>query len=130
VTGSSLQGIIETGSKSVRPFLHGQIENSHMIHDGAYKYLYDCEDGSELLYQCSGAANDRSECTDDKDTRRRMRAQLIEHLQEEKSCHVVDGELLNSRKEKPPANQARSRCMNASGLSWTSRHCYADRTIE
>jgi len=92
--------------------MHGQIGNQHMFHDSQYKYLYFVEDGKELLFDTSADRNDMINIKGEK--LEKIRKKFIEHLTEEGNSHVVNGKLVNLKKEKPPINQVKA--MDPSGL--------------
>lgn len=97
VDGKSLRPIIEGKADKVREYLHGQIGNHHMYHDGRYKYLYFADDGSEL---CFDTENDRDDlCPLDETRAAEMRDKLVLHLASEDHNHICDGKLKNDEQE-------------------------------
>ena len=117
VTGTSIMPIVDGRAEKVRETLHGQINGSHMFHDGQYKYLYFVEDGKELLFDVTKDRNDAVLLGGEKMDEIRERFKL--HLAEEGHEHLTDGELLNQKQEKPPVN--RLRAMNPSGWRGAAR---------
>lgn len=124
ITGKSLKAIVDKKVDKVRPFMHGQIDDAHMYHDGRYKYLFFADDGSELLFDVTEGRNDLNSIKDYRVAE--MRQKLIQHLNDEKNNHVgSDGMLLNKGLEKPPLNVLKS--WDAMGLASTAAY---NRLIE
>jgi arylsulfatase A-like enzyme len=113
LTGRSLRGLIEGKSDKVREELHGQIGNSHMYHDGRYKYLYFADDGRELLFDVNEDPQDRHDLSGKEDLLEIVRNKFINHLQEEGHRHLSDGKLLNRELVKPPVSSLRSKALNS-----------------
>ena len=65
ITGKSWQPLLRGETGSLHDFQHGQIENSHMFHDGRLKYLYFVEDGSELLFDTVADPCDETDLSGD-----------------------------------------------------------------
>jgi arylsulfatase len=107
VTGKSLIGIVRGQQEKVRDFLHGNINSTHMYHNGRYKYIYYADDGKELLFDVSRDRNDLVSIKGDR--LKEMREKLAEHLSGEGHEHVENGQLVNHNKQKPPAKQALAR---------------------
>ena len=99
VTGRSLLPLARGESLEAKT-LHGQIGGSHLLHDGLHKYLYSTLDGSELCFDA--AADPLDERPLEGEMVGRMRQALIEYLAAENHPHLIDGELLNERRERPP----------------------------
>ena len=107
VTGISLKPLIDEKCMSVRNSLHGHINNTHMYHDGRFKYIYHVDDGNEFVFDVSADRNDMNPIKGEKV--REMRQKLIKHLEEEGHEHFENGELVNLSIEKPPLNMVRAR---------------------
>jgi len=116
--GRSLVPLLTGQTDNVRDFLHGQIGNQHLFHDGRYKYLYYADDGRELLFDKEQDRLDEHDLSDDVGLRNRLRSQLIEHLREEGHQHATaDSQLVNFGKSIQPAD--RLNCLPWIGLSTT-----------
>lgn len=95
IDGQSLASICEGTESSVRSLLHGEIGGQHMLHDGVYKYLYFCDDGSELLFDAVSDPRDEHDLSDNRDLTSHYRQQLIKHLLEENNPDLQNGQLKN-----------------------------------
>jgi arylsulfatase A-like enzyme len=112
VTGYSLVDVLRGTRERVRDTLHGQIDSSHMFHDGRYKYLYGVEDGSELLFDVSHDRDDTRNLADDAGSAavlESMRDGFVAHLREEGHEHLAGGRLLSAGQARPPQNRLRAR---------------------
>ena len=115
VTGRSWVPLLTGENSIVRDHLHGQIDNSHMFHDGEYKYLYFADDGTELLFH----ADDRLDAHNlvaESGPLERMRRRFTEHLASENHPHLIDGRLVNLNTPWPSEAQLRAR----NALGWPS----------
>jgi arylsulfatase A-like enzyme len=95
IDGKSLVGLIRGETDAVHEFLHGQIGNQHMFHDGRHKYLYYAGDGRELLFDKASDPLDEHDISDHEDMVAPLRRRFAEHLAAEGHPHVKDGQLVN-----------------------------------
>jgi len=105
ITGKSIMPLVSGTVKHIRDFLHGQIDNSHMFHDGRYKYLYFADDGSELLFDKAVDVMDEVNLAHDTHLLNPIKQRFIEHLQHERSNHLSGGKLLNLHKKITPEDR-------------------------
>jgi arylsulfatase A-like enzyme len=124
LTGRSLLPLMAGSAERVREELHGQIEGSHMLHDGHHKYLYFTEDGRQLIFDTAADSQDEHDLSADTGLLARMRRRLIEHLEAEGHEHLVDGTLVNRGLKKPPEAEVRARSLRAAGLGWAGRTAF------
>jgi arylsulfatase A-like enzyme len=108
VTGRSLLPILLQREEAVRDCLHGQIDRSHMFHDGRHKYLYFTDDGAELVFDKSKDGRDECNLAGDEALRTRLRRRFVEHLAHEKHADLVDGRPRNDRLPRPDDATLRS----------------------
>ena len=87
--------------------MHGQIGNSHMWHDGRYKYLHDVSDGTNLCFDTEEDPNDLRPL--EGQIPQRLREALRTHLAADGHEHAVDGEIANLKMSRPPINQLRAK---------------------
>ena len=106
IDGKSLMDIVTGQSDSVRKTLHGNIDNTHMFHDGNYKYMYYVDDGAELLFDVRVDRNDMLPVIGPKVDQ--MRVALMDHLKAEGHPHMTGGNLLNRHLVRPSEKQALS----------------------
>jgi arylsulfatase len=111
VTGRSLLPTV-AGERLAPHLMHGQIEGSHMMHDGRFKYLYSTHDGSELCFDIANDPHDQYPLTGEH--LERLRAAFIEHLASEQHPHLNEGRPINQEKTRPEVNTLRAR--DVSGL--------------
>ena len=95
VTGKSLLPLLADSSFRTREYLHCQIDNQHMFHDGKYKYLYFADDGFELLFDKSVDPYDEHNLAGNRELAGLSRRKFIEHLAHENHPHLKDGNLVN-----------------------------------
>jgi hypothetical protein len=96
----------ETGQ--LRETMHGHIDESHMLHDGRFKYLYFTDDGSELVFDTLEDPRDEHDLSDNEELTARLRQQLADHLAEEGHRDLVDGELRNDNRPAEPDHVLKS----------------------
>lgn len=109
VQARSLRGILTGKETKTRDLLHGHIDDMHMLHDGRYKYIYNADDGSELLFDTSIDRFDRC-ALHDRSLLDMHRQQLYTHLREENHPHALeDGTLLNKHLPRPSLATALAR---------------------
>ena len=108
VTGRSLLPHVR-GEEVAEHVMHGQIGGSHMLCDGAVKYLYDTRDGSELAFDLVADPEDVHPLGAEANTA--MRSRLVDHLAEEGHEHLVDGGLLDRHEKRPSVETLRARDM-------------------
>ncbi|MEM8783862.1 MAG: sulfatase-like hydrolase/transferase [Planctomycetota bacterium] len=106
VTGRSLVPALR-GEAMPAHQMHGQIDQSHMLHDGRFKYLYCVEDGSEQCFDTENDPHDEHPVAGE--PLDRLREILTAHLIDEQHPHVRDGEPANLHRDRPPVNQLRAR---------------------
>lgn len=106
IDGKSLMPLLKADCDGIHKQMHGNIDGTHMIHSGRYKYIYWSEDGKEMLFDTVCDPCDMHPIYGDK--LKQMRQKLIDHLKEERHEHLVNGELLNQGLGKPPITQARA----------------------
>lgn len=104
VTGVNLLPVCRDLHTPVHEFLHGQIEMQHMLHDGRWKYLYDAQDGGELLFDLETDPLERDPVKDVA-LIARYRARLVEHLTANGHEHAAQGKLLANVREPSPLAQ-------------------------
>ncbi len=108
VTGRSLLPHVR-GEEVAEHVMHGQIGGSHMLCDGAVKYLYDTRDGSELAFDLVADPEDVHPLGAEANTA--MRSRLVDHLAEEGHEHLADGGLLDRHEKRPSVETLRARDM-------------------
>lgn len=124
VTGRSLLAALH-GDALPAHEMHGQLHNSHMLHDGRYKYLYCVDDGREQCFDTENDPHDEHPVNGEPGTRLRQR--LIDHLTEENHAHVKDGQLVNLRTPRPSVAELRAR--DYAGLGPTQYLADAQRSV-
>jgi len=108
VEGVDLSALIAGDSPAVREQLFGAIDDQHMVHDGAYKYLYFTADGQEQLFDHNADPNDLTNIAANKpEIVAGLRQALIDRLQAIGSSDVVKGELRNDGHTDKNARQLR-----------------------
>lgn len=116
IDGKSILPILRGASQSIRSYLHGQIGNQHMYHDGRYKYLYFADDGRELLFDKTTDLLDEHDLSADSAILEELRKRFIIHLREEANpCLDPQGILLN--RHDTLTEQDRSNCIGWMGLN-------------
>ncbi|MEM8738674.1 MAG: sulfatase-like hydrolase/transferase [Planctomycetota bacterium] len=111
VTGRSLTPALR-GETMPPHEMHGQIDHSHLYHDGRYKLLYCADDGSTLCFDTDHDPHDEHPLTGEPHDRLRQR--LIDHLTAEDHPHVAKGDLVNFERTRPSV--AELRAVNCLGL--------------
>ena len=89
VTGRSLAQAIR-GEAMPPHVMHGQLEGSHMLHDGRHKLLYSIHDGSTLCFDTRNDPHDERPI--DGPIRDEMKSRLLSHLVAEGHEHAEGGE--------------------------------------
>lgn len=105
IDGRTLMPILTGHAAGHRDHLHGQIEGSHMFHDGRYKYLYSVADGRELLFDMDADPSETHDLSGDAALLKPIREKFIQHLAAERHAHLVGGKLLNEHRTLSPRNQ-------------------------
>ncbi len=96
VDGVDLSALIAGQATSVRDRLFGAIDDQHMVHDGACKYLYFTADGREQLFDHAADPNDLNDiAASNENIVATMRQSLIDRLQSINSPDLIDGALRN-----------------------------------
>ena len=115
VRGKSLWSILRGEAGVVHDYIHGQMGEKHMIHDGRHKYLYHVEDGRELLFDKSTDPLDEHNLSENETLVGPLREKLVRHLERDKHEHVAGGALRNNNR---PFNEAqRTNVIGWSGLA-------------
>jgi len=83
VTGKNLLRLIRGEQEAVRSYMHGQIDNQHMFHDGRHKYLYFADDGAERFFDKDSDPLDEHNLAGDTALLEPIRSRFVEHLREE-----------------------------------------------
>lgn len=109
VTGQSWRPLLEERRGYSRDFFHGHIDQSHLYHDGRFKYLYFCDDGSELVFDMVSEDPEGRDLSSDAKLVNSLRAKLEQHLAEEAHPHLVDGQLLNRQLPRPSDRELMAR---------------------
>jgi arylsulfatase A-like enzyme len=107
VTGRSILPLVRGEAERIRDTLHGQIDNSHMMHDGRYKYLYGAADGSEQLFDTDQDPHDEHPLHD-AERMAALREAFAAHLRDEGHAHWQDGQVLNLGRDKAPRHRLRA----------------------
>jgi arylsulfatase A-like enzyme len=95
VTGRSILPILRGEADHIRGELHGQIDGSHLFHDGRYKYLYFADDGRELLFDKENDPLDEYDLAGEAELVEPIRRRFKAHLASEGHAHCQGGQLLN-----------------------------------
>ena len=104
-TGRSLAPAIRGGAMPPH-VMHGQIEGSHMLHDGRHKLLYSTHDGGALCFDTRDDPHDERPIGGA--IRDELKAKLLAHLVAEDHPHAASGTLLNRREPRPPVSRLRA----------------------
>jgi arylsulfatase A-like enzyme len=103
IDGENLLGVVKDKKKSLRSIMHGNIDSTHMLHNGRYKYIYYTDDGAEFLFDTQQDRNDMNPLTGTKVNE--MREALVMHLSAENHKHVEEGVLLNRHTKRPSEDE-------------------------
>jgi arylsulfatase A-like enzyme len=122
VTGKSLLSIVKGEAEKVRDELHGHINDSHMFHDGTYKYLYFAEDGRELVFDVTKDRKDEHDLSAKQSLLAEMRGKFMQHLTSEGHPHLSDGKLLNRQLQRPSVRELRAKNSQAWKVSQWAMH--------
>ncbi len=124
VTGRSLLPALR-GDCLGDHLMHGQIQQSHMLHDGCRKYMYSTADGSELCFDVESDPHDERPL--DAAATASMRERFVEVLRNEDHADLVDGSLRNDHLERPSVADLRAK--DSSGLGAASYLGQSQRSI-
>ena len=125
VTGRSWLPTLRDGASLGDHVMHGQIDNTHMLHDGRHKLIYSVEDGRALCFDTVADPEDQRPLG--AEHRERMQRQLLDHLRDEGHDHATDGGLLN--RDEPRPDLATIRAGDQLGLGPTQYLAQARRDI-
>lgn len=115
VDGRSILPAVEDENARIHDFVHGHIDEQHMIHDGRFKYIYFTEDGAELLFDTRSDPFDETDLSRTEPGRRKaLREKLVARLAEVGHPHLENGDLLNRGRTRRPV--AELRATNVDGL--------------
>lgn len=103
ITGRSWLPLLRGETDGGRANFHGHIDESHLWHDGRYKYLYFVDDGRELIFDTAAATPEAEELSGDATLRERLRGELLAHLRAEGHAHATASGLLNRGLPRPTA---------------------------
>lgn len=108
IDGRSIMPLVDGTAGSVRDFLHGQHNHSHMIRTPTHKYLYFAEDGAEQVFDMTGDRRDDRNLAGDRTITDRLRKTLTDHLIAEQNTDAANGKLLNEGRVREPVERLRA----------------------